>query len=115
MNPRIKGMGKLERKTALVTGANSGIGLATAKQFVNEGAYVFVTGRRHPELATAVKEIGRKCDRRARRCVQSQRSGSPVRANRAGEGQARYRVRQCRCCEIRPDGIDNRVTLCLDL
>src|SRR6202047_4977161 len=59
MNPRIKGMGKLERKTALVTGANSGIGLATAKQFVNEGAYVFVTGRRHPELATAVKEIGR--------------------------------------------------------
>src|ERR1700726_2612614 len=59
MNPRIKGMGKLERKTALVTGANSGIGLATAKQFVNEGAYVFVTGRRHPELATAIKEIGR--------------------------------------------------------
>jgi NAD(P)-dependent dehydrogenase (short-subunit alcohol dehydrogenase family) len=52
-------MGKLERKTALVTGANSGIGLATAKQFVNEGAYVFVTGRRDPELATAVKEIGR--------------------------------------------------------
>jgi NAD(P)-dependent dehydrogenase (short-subunit alcohol dehydrogenase family) len=52
-------MGKLERKTALVTGANSGIGLATAKQFVNEGAYVFVTGRRNPELATAVKEIGR--------------------------------------------------------
>ena len=51
-------MGKLERKTALVTGA-SGIGLATAKQFVNEGAYVFVTGRRDPELATAVKEIGR--------------------------------------------------------
>src|ERR1700730_2099064 len=59
MNPRINGMGKLERKTALVTGANSGIGLATAKQFVNEGAYVFVTGRRDPELATAVKEIGR--------------------------------------------------------
>src|ERR1700726_1891538 len=59
MNPRIKGMGKVERKTALVTGANSGIGLATAKQFVNEGAYVFITGRRHPELAAAVKEIGR--------------------------------------------------------
>jgi NAD(P)-dependent dehydrogenase (short-subunit alcohol dehydrogenase family) len=34
MNPRINGMGKLERKTALVTGANSGIGLATAKQFL---------------------------------------------------------------------------------
>ena len=52
-------MGKLEGKIALITGGNSGIGLATAKEFVNEGAYVFVTGRRHPELAAAVKEIGR--------------------------------------------------------
>ncbi len=52
-------MGKLEGKIAVVTGGNSGIGLATAKQFVNEGAYVFITGRRHPELAAAVKEIGR--------------------------------------------------------
>src|SRR5438874_10063511 len=51
-------MGKLERKTALITGGNSGIGLATAKQFVNEGAYVFITGRREPELAAAVKGIG---------------------------------------------------------
>jgi len=52
-------MGKLERKIALITGGNSGIGLATAKQFVNEGAYVFITGRREPELAAAVKEVGR--------------------------------------------------------
>jgi NAD(P)-dependent dehydrogenase (short-subunit alcohol dehydrogenase family) len=52
-------MGKLEGKIALITGGNSGIGLATAKQFVNEGAYVFITGRRDPELAGAVKEIGR--------------------------------------------------------
>jgi len=52
-------MGKLEGKIALVTGGNSGIGLATAKQFVNEGAYVFITGRRDPELARAVKEIGK--------------------------------------------------------
>jgi NAD(P)-dependent dehydrogenase (short-subunit alcohol dehydrogenase family) len=51
-------MRKLERKIALITGGNSGIGLATAKQFVNEGAYVFITGRREPELAAAVKEIG---------------------------------------------------------
>src|SRR5262249_42337804 len=52
-------MGKLDGKTALVTGGNSGIGLATAKRFVDEGAYVFITGRRDPELTAAVKEIGR--------------------------------------------------------
>ncbi len=52
-------MNKLEGKIALVTGGNGGIGLATAKQFVNEGAYVFITGRREPELDRAVKEIGR--------------------------------------------------------
>jgi NAD(P)-dependent dehydrogenase (short-subunit alcohol dehydrogenase family) len=51
-------MGKLEGKIALVTGGNRGIGLATANQFVNEGAYVFITGRRDSELAAAVKEIG---------------------------------------------------------
>ena len=52
-------MGKLEGKIALVTGGTSGIGFATAKRFVNEGAYVFITGRRDAELAAAVKEIGR--------------------------------------------------------
>jgi NAD(P)-dependent dehydrogenase (short-subunit alcohol dehydrogenase family) len=51
-------MGKLEGKIALITGGNSGIGLATAKRFVSEGAYVFITGRRESELASAVKEIG---------------------------------------------------------
>jgi NAD(P)-dependent dehydrogenase (short-subunit alcohol dehydrogenase family) len=52
-------MAKLDGKIALVTGGTSGIGLATAKQFVNEGAYVFITGRRDSELETAAKEIGR--------------------------------------------------------
>jgi NAD(P)-dependent dehydrogenase (short-subunit alcohol dehydrogenase family) len=52
-------MGKLEGKIALVTGANSGIGLATAQRFVAEGAYVFITGRRKPELDAAVATIGR--------------------------------------------------------
>ena len=50
---------RLAKKTALITGGSTGIGLATAKQFVNEGAYVFITGRRESELAAAVKEIGR--------------------------------------------------------
>jgi NAD(P)-dependent dehydrogenase (short-subunit alcohol dehydrogenase family) len=50
---------KLAGKVALITGGNSGIGIATAKQFVNEGSYIFITGRRKMELATAVKEIGR--------------------------------------------------------
>ena len=53
-------MGKLEGKIALITGGNSGIGLATAKQFVDEGAYVFMTGRRDPKLAAAAKEILRR-------------------------------------------------------
>jgi NAD(P)-dependent dehydrogenase (short-subunit alcohol dehydrogenase family) len=44
-------VGKLEGKIALITGGNSGIGLAAAKHFVNEGAYVFITGRRDPALA----------------------------------------------------------------
>ena len=52
-------MDRLEGKIALVTGGTSGIGLATAKRFVGEGAYVFITGRRDRELAAAVKEIGR--------------------------------------------------------
>jgi NAD(P)-dependent dehydrogenase (short-subunit alcohol dehydrogenase family) len=52
-------MGKLDGKVALVTGGNSGIGLATAKRFVEEGAHVYITGRREAELAAAVKELGK--------------------------------------------------------
>src|ERR1700682_978201 len=52
-------MTKLEGKVAVITGGNSGIGLATAQRLVAEGAYVFITGRRQSELDAAVKEIGK--------------------------------------------------------
>jgi NAD(P)-dependent dehydrogenase (short-subunit alcohol dehydrogenase family) len=51
-------MKKLEGKIAVITGGNSGIGLATAQRFIDEGAYVFITGRRQSELDAAVKQIG---------------------------------------------------------
>ncbi len=52
-------MNKLEGKVAVITGGSSGIGLATAKRFVAEGAYVFITGRRQSELDVAVRDIGK--------------------------------------------------------
>lgn len=53
------GLDKFEGKIALVTGGTSGIGLATAQKFVNEGAYVYITGRRQNELDKAVNQIGK--------------------------------------------------------
>ncbi len=50
---------RLDGKIAVITGGNSGIGLATAQRFVQEGAFVFITGRRQSELDKAVKQIGK--------------------------------------------------------
>src|ERR1700721_106432 len=52
-------MGKLQGKLAVVTGGTTGIGFATAKRFVDEGAYVFITGRRQTELDEAAKAKGK--------------------------------------------------------
>ena len=57
---------KLADKIALVTGANSGIGVATAKRFVAEGAYVYITGRRAAELAP----LHHPQDRSSSRCLE---------------------------------------------
>ena len=51
-------MSRLEGKIAVITGANSGIGLASAKRFVAEGAHVYITGRRQEELDKAIQAIG---------------------------------------------------------
>jgi len=51
-------MGKVQGKVAVIAGGTEGIGLATAQLFVNEGAYVFITGRRQKELDEAVMAIG---------------------------------------------------------
>jgi lactate dehydrogenase-like 2-hydroxyacid dehydrogenase len=52
-------MSALKGKTAVITGGRSGIGLAAAKRFVAEGAFVFISGRPRPELDQAAKEIGK--------------------------------------------------------
>ena len=59
-------MGKLEGKVAVITGGSSGMALASAKLFVEEGAYVFITGRKQEQLDEAVKADRPECNRRSR-------------------------------------------------
>ena len=65
---------KLAGKTAVITGGTEGIGLATGKLFVEEGAYVFITGRRQKELDEAVNAIGQRFWRSRRCCPIGPRS-----------------------------------------
>jgi NAD(P)-dependent dehydrogenase (short-subunit alcohol dehydrogenase family) len=75
----VKLEGKLDGKVALITGGSSGIGLATAKRFVGEGAYVFITGRREAELNAATCLYWRSIEwmRRVATYCSSGRAGRP--------------------------------------
>jgi len=93
-------MPKLDGKVALVTGGTSGIGLAAANALAKEGAYVYITGRRERELATAVQEIGRNvtgaqgdvsnADDLDRRCAQIQAEKGRLDILFANAGIAKY-------------------------
>jgi NAD(P)-dependent dehydrogenase (short-subunit alcohol dehydrogenase family) len=101
-------MRKLEGRIALITGGNSGIGLATARQFVREGAYVYITGRRERELTAAVREIGRDVT-----VIQGDVSNLSdldrlFAQIKAEKGRLDIVFRECRGCEICCSGRDHR-------
>ena len=92
----------LEGKVAVVTGGNSGIGLATAQRFVEEGADVFITGRRQSELDAAVKQIGKNVtgvQGDVSNLADLDRLYATV---KRAEGPNQCPLRQCRCWGVRP-------------
>ena len=97
-------MGKLDGKIALITGGNSGIGLATAKRFVQEGAYVFVTGRTQSKLDEAVKQIGSNVTGVQGDVANLGDLDRLFAQIKKDQGQARYCFCQCRHRKIRSIG-----------
>ena len=104
-------MGKLEGKVAVITGGSSGMALASAKRFVEEGAYVFITGRRQEQLDEAVKAIGRNVTGVRGDAGNLDDAGPPVRYGQAREGEDRHPVRECRQGRATATGSDHRGAL----
>ena len=105
-------MKRLEGKVAVITGGSSGIGLATAQRFVEEGAYVFITGRRQGELDAAVNQIGKNNVTGVQGDVSNLADLDRLYATVKGaEGPHRHPVRQRRHWGIRSFGGNLRSTL----
>jgi NAD(P)-dependent dehydrogenase (short-subunit alcohol dehydrogenase family) len=92
---------RLEGKIAVITGGSSGIGLATVQRFVEEGAYVFITGRRQSEVDVAVNQIGKNVTGVQGGRFKSKGSRSVVRHGEAAERANRYPLRKRRRYGIR--------------
>ena len=97
-------MGKLEGKVAVITGGSSGMALASAKRFVEEGAYVFITGRKQEQLDEAVKLIGRNVTGVQGDAANLDDLDRLFDSGEAGKGQDRHRLRECRHGEPVPLG-----------
>ena len=108
-------MGKLDGKVAVITGGNSGMGLATAQRFAAEGAYVFITGRRQAELDKAIKLIGKNVtgvQGDVANLADLDRLYATVKEQK---GKDRRPVRQRRGRRIRPARVDHRGAFRQDL
>ena len=88
-------MAKLEGKVAVITGGTSGMALASTKLFVEEGAYVFITGRRQEQLDKAIKEIGRNVTGVQGDAGKSGLISTACLTRLKGEGSLRHSVREC--------------------
>ena len=89
-------VGKLDGKVAVITGGTSGMALAGAKLFVDEGAHVVISGRRQEALDEAIELIGRNVTGVQADSANPGRSGPIVRCGQAGKGRHRRVVDQCR-------------------
>ena len=92
---------RLLNKTALITGGNSGIGLATARLFVAEGAKVAISGRDQDTLSSAKKEIGG--DTLAIRSDVANAADVDAFFSKIAAPLGKIHIRQCWRCETRPD------------